>query len=115
MPLLASTVQSPAALSHKQVCAIVSAGFTNLLGSWERSMRLVWKSSDPQAVIDECGPDAATTFQSSALTAKYLAQMSELIFDAATHAANLRRIAAIAALVKPFTAHEDGTVTIDEP
>ncbi len=74
--------------------------FQQVLRAWENSVSQVW-NNDTAAVLAEFGTDAVEIFRISAETAKFL----EALKPGSTTAGR--------ALMRPFTAHPDGTITLD--
>jgi len=77
--------------------------FRQNVAAWARSMKDVWSNPrfTPAEVLTALGPNAAALFQRSAEEAAFL----ELESPGCT--------AAVVALVKPYTVHSDGTVTLN--
>ena len=78
-------------------------GHAQLLKYWQQSIDLVWDNDTAtiSAILQEMGTDAATLFSLSTRTYQYLEQN-----EPGCTADRLVK-------VKPYTAHQDGTVTLD--
>ena len=76
-------------------------GFRQIKASWEARISDIWDAQDPQAIITALGTQAALVFFISAKTIEFL----ELMEPGSTTAG--------VAKIKPFTVHEDGTITIN--
>ncbi|MDB4314418.1 hypothetical protein N9955_00035 [bacterium] len=76
--------------------------FDRFKRDWERDMDVLWKSENPQLILDKLGSDAAQLFILSGKTVAFL----ESVEKGCTQE-KLK-------LVKPFSINEDGSVTILE-
>ncbi len=76
--------------------------FEQLLQSWKEGINLLWSNEDLTAgILAELGTDAAELFALSSATITFLESLK-----AGSTTSTL-------ALVRPFTVHQDGTVTVD--
>ena len=111
MPLILNSTPTP----YSEVQNLSQVGFNVTLNNFCRVMRLVWKNTDPQGVINSMGTDAKNNFLASGATATYLATFSELTFPADAHAANMVKLQSAVALAWPYVVNADGTITATPP
>ena len=110
MPLIQTTTtpQTPEERRAKELESKVKSllssptqSFQTLLRSWGDGMVAIWKDPKPEEVLKALGTDATELFQLSGKTIAFLESVSPGCTDRYT------------SLVKPFTVHPDGTVTLN--
>lgn len=75
---------------------------------WRRSYSILWEGSDPAAVLELLGEDAAELFAlNTALVTFMLSELSGKRDDLA------QEISDLVAAIPAHTVHQDGTVTLD--
>ena len=84
----------------KNILRTSSSLFNQLLTQWELSVKSLWQG-DTEAILAELGTNSVEVFRVSAETVKFL----EALKPGCT--VNGR------ALMRAFTEHEDGTITLD--
>jgi hypothetical protein len=99
---------TPAERSARQLKRATSQMAYNLIQSWNHAWDLIWSSSDPAAVLEELGTDAAEVFELNEMLISYF--VSSLT---GRRQADLDAILAKVAAKPATTTNEDGTVTID--
>lgn len=76
--------------------------FDQLYATWMKGVREIWLAEDTSALLAEMGTHAAELFDLSQKTIVFLEQLRP---GCTAHGRSLMR---------PFTIHEDGTITLDQ-
>jgi hypothetical protein len=99
---------SEAEMKAEQIVRTTADTARRIYRNWEMMYGFLWQSSDPQAVLDQIGTDAAEVF---ALSSAIINLMQSTLPEALPQ--EWERIEAKIAQIPAYTVNEDGTVTID--
>jgi hypothetical protein len=119
MPLVQTNTATPATVLNN-IGNTVKQQWRQHFQAWKQSVLMIWKNGrgfTPAQMVDQLGTTAVGVFQASAATEAYLAAQSAnpALFDAATNTANQALIAGVLAIIGPFTANADGSITVTSP
>lgn len=107
-------------ITAKNLLSAPKQNYDQIFRNWSNGVKAIWDAKypdgspvDPATVLAKLGVHAVELFQLSSATAAFLTSISAIGCTADQAAANAAEINAVVALVKPFTAHQDGTVTVN--
>lgn len=100
--------------------AIASQKLNDLSTTLINAIKSVWQNEDqfgvaidPQEIISAYGTLAVEAFTISTNTSAYLIEQAPLVLSADASKTMIDNINAALALIKPTTAHQDGSITVN--